>query len=73
MKHFEQYPEGGTVSVSRKGDPTKSGYLTFDLGGMSTINFSILDQDSDSNKSPKGKTDKSKKVNPRNSSRYIPR
>ena len=32
--NFGKYPEGGTTSVSRKGDHTKSGYLTFDPGGM---------------------------------------
>ena len=37
---FRQYPEGGTASVDLQGDPTKSGYLNFDLGGMSTINWS---------------------------------
>ena len=39
-RNFEQYPEGGTDSVTRKVDPAKSGYLTFDPGGMSTINWS---------------------------------
>ena len=39
-RNFEQDPEGVTASVDRKGDPTKSGYLTFDPGGMSTINCS---------------------------------
>ena len=32
-------PEGGTTSVAQKGYPTKAGYLTFDLGGVSTINW----------------------------------
>ena len=36
---FEQYPGGGTAGVVRKGDPTKSGYLTFELSGMSKINW----------------------------------
>ena len=51
--NFEKYPEGGTTSVSHKGDPTKSGYLTFDPGGIHTINCSSLDQDSESNNSPR--------------------
>ena len=36
--NFEKYPKGVTASVAREGDPTKSGYLNFDPGGMSTIN-----------------------------------
>ena len=31
--------EGGTASVFRKRYPTKSGYLTFDTGGVSIINW----------------------------------
>ena len=31
--------EGGTASVARKGDLTKSGYFTFYPGGVSTINW----------------------------------
>ena len=37
--NFEQYYEGVATSVARKGDPTKTGCLTFDPGGMSTINW----------------------------------
>ena len=33
-----------------KGDTTKSRHLAFDPGGMSTINWRILYQDSESNK-----------------------
>ena len=39
-----------------KGDPTKSGYLTVDIGGMSAINCGTLYQESDSNKVSRGKT-----------------
>ena len=42
--NFGKYPEGGTVIMASEGYPTKSGYLTFDPGGMSTINRRILDQ-----------------------------
>ena len=38
-RKFEQYPEGGTLNVACEGDPTKSGYLTFDPGGLSIINL----------------------------------
>ena len=38
--NFEQYPEGGTTIVAHEGDPTKSEYLTFDPGGISTIKCS---------------------------------
>ena len=31
-------PEGGTESVAREGDTTKSEFLTYDPSGMSTIN-----------------------------------
>ena len=41
-----------------KGEPTKSEYLTFGQGGMSTINWSKLYQDSESNKSPRGEPNK---------------
>ena len=34
-----QYNEGGTASVVREGDPTKSGYPAFDPGRMSKINW----------------------------------
>ena len=37
-KLFGQDPEGGTASVVCEVDTTKLGYLTFDPGGMSTIN-----------------------------------
>ena len=36
---FGQYTEGGTASVAREGDHTKSGYFTFDPGGMYKINW----------------------------------
>ena len=38
-RNFGQDPEGGTVSVSHEGDPTKSGYLVFEPGGVYTINW----------------------------------
>ena len=47
--------EGGTVSVAYEGDPTKSVQLTFYPRGMSTINWSKLDQNSESNKASRGK------------------
>ena len=31
---------GGTTSVNYKGDTTKLGYITFDPGGVSTIDWS---------------------------------
>ena len=37
--NLKPYPEEGTASVAREGEPPKSGYLTFDPGGMSTINW----------------------------------
>ena len=37
--NLKPYPKGGTASVARKGDPTKSNYLTFDPDGVSTINW----------------------------------
>ena len=40
--NFEQYPKGGTASVDLEGDPNKSGYLNFDPGELSTINWKIL-------------------------------
>ena len=42
--NFGKYPEGVNGSVAREGDPTKLGYLTFDPGGMSTINWRTLAQ-----------------------------
>ena len=58
---FEKYPEGGTTSVSRKGETTELEYLTFDPGGLSTIDLRKLDQDSDSKKSPRCEPNKSTK------------
>ena len=57
-RHFGQYPERGTASVAREGEPTKSGNLTFEPGGMSTINWRTLDQESYSNKASRGETNK---------------
>ena len=34
------YCAGGTASVACKGEPTKSGYLDFETGGMSAFNWS---------------------------------
>ena len=53
--NFVKYPEG-TVSVARKGYPTKSGYFTFEPGGISTINWKMLDQESQSNKASRVET-----------------
>ena len=39
-RKFGKYTEGVTISVAREGDPTKLGYLAFDPGGLSTINWS---------------------------------
>ena len=36
---FEQDLKGGTVRVDYKGETTKSGYLNFDPGEMSTIKW----------------------------------
>ena len=37
--NFEQDPAGGTGSMTRKRGKTKSGYLTFNPGGMSIISW----------------------------------
>ena len=37
--NLKPYLEEVTASVAREGQPTKSGYLTFDSGGISTINW----------------------------------
>ena len=57
-RNFGQEPEGGTAIVACERCTTKSGYFTIDPGGMSTINWSILYQDSESNKYFIGKTNK---------------
>ena len=36
---FGKYPEGVTARVSRDRDPINSWYLTFDPGGIFTINW----------------------------------
>ena len=59
---FGQNHQGGTASVAHEGDPTKSGYLTFDPGGMSTINWGVLYQESESNKAYRYETNKSTKA-----------
>ena len=41
---------GGTARVARKGEPTKLGYLTFDLISMSIISWRKWYQDSDYDK-----------------------
>ena len=52
---FEQYTEGGTASVSLKGDPKNPGYITFEPGGLSTIKWIPTGvQVSESNRSPRG-------------------
>ena len=61
-ENFGQDLEGVTASVAREGDPTKSGWLTFEPGGVSTINFRALDQESDSNKASRGEQNKSTKA-----------
>ena len=48
--------------MARKGDPTKSGYLTSDTGDLSTINCIMWYQESESNKASKGETNKSTKA-----------
>ena len=50
--------------MAHKGDTTKPGYLTFDPGRISTINLNqnIQDQDSETNKSPRGYQNKKLKV-----------
>ena len=42
--NFGQHTEGGSASVASDGDPTKSGYCTFDFGGIYTINWIAIDQ-----------------------------
>ena len=54
--NFLQYPKGGTASVACEGDPTKSGHIKFYPLGMSTLNWSTLDQESESNKACIGET-----------------
>ena len=51
-------PEGGTASVSHEVDTNKLGCITFGPGGMYTINWGTLDQESESNKSPTCETNK---------------
>ena len=38
-RNFTPYPVGSNTSMHCKGDPIKSVYLTFDTGGLSTINW----------------------------------
>ena len=38
-RNLGKYTDGGTASVASEGEPTKSGYLTFDPVEMSTINW----------------------------------
>ena len=38
-ENFEQDPEVGIACVAHEGVTTKSGYLTFDTRGISTINW----------------------------------
>ena len=47
--------------MARRGDNTTSEYLTFDPGGISTISWSKLDQEPESNKASRGETNKSTK------------
>ena len=37
--NLKPYPEGCTASLAPKRESNKSGYLTFDPGGFSTINW----------------------------------
>ena len=37
--NFGKYLEGGTVSLDREGDTTKSGYFTFEPEDISTIKW----------------------------------
>ena len=56
---FGQNHEVGTKSVACEGDPTKSGYLTFDPVGISIINWRTVYQDSGSNKASRGEKNNS--------------
>ena len=47
--------------MAPEGHPTKLKYLTFDTGGMFTTNSGQLDQESESNKTSRGETNKSTK------------
>ena len=54
-RKFEQYPEGSTTSVASEVEPTRSGYLNLDPGGMSKINWRQKGgQVSDYSRSPRG-------------------
>ena len=68
-RKFGQYQEEGTTIMARKGEPTKSGHLTFDLGGMSTINWRISGgQVSESTRSRRGNPNLDPSQNPTESS-----
>ena len=56
--NFTPDPAGWIASVSCNVDTKRSWYLTFDPGGMSTMNLKILYQDSESNKAPRGEPKK---------------
>ena len=57
-ENFLKDPEVGTASLTRNGNSTKSFYLTFDPGGMYTINWKTLYQELESNKAYRGETKK---------------
>ena len=52
--NFKPDPKGGSVSVAREGEPTKSGCLNFDPSGISTIRSRKLDRESESNNASRG-------------------
>ena len=48
--------------MAHEGDPTKLGYLNFEICGMYKINWGKIDQESDSNKSHKSEPNKREKA-----------
>ena len=57
-KNFTLDTSQGTTSMSCNVEPTKSGYITFDQGGLFIINWEILYQESDSKNNLGGESNK---------------
>ena len=63
--NFVQDPEVGTTGVACEGETTKSGYLTFEPGGISTINWRLTGgQVLESSRSPRGEPSSETSQNP---------
>ena len=58
---LDNIPEGELQVWIARESPPSQGTLPFDLSGMSTTNWRILYQDSQSNKASRGETNKSTK------------